>query len=338
MDITLMRELATLTPIEQYQQRNRIVCDDIPPDALDLTQTTSTQMPVLNDYFFRGSPVYISKHNRFAAYPLHQHQFLEINYMLRGQAAEVVDGQALTLHQGDILLLDVGSKHSIAAIGENDLLINILFRDRNLSFDLINQIQSKQSVLYDFLLNRLPAKTDPLLHVIFRQHDDEAIQGSIDSLIEEYYRKRDFSEQIISAELTVLLARLVRNYRVTPAPETKTQSIAIKMLEDIKRNYRDVSLEQLADHYCYNKNYLGNLFKKEVGKTFRETVTEERLIRANELIRVTVLPVSEIAQRVGISNTSFFYHKFQARFGHSPKQERDAAKTEADLTQTIQRF
>jgi mannose-6-phosphate isomerase-like protein (cupin superfamily) len=153
MDITVLKSLQALTAVERQQQHSHTVADDIPPAAIDTQATSTHQMPVLNDYFFNNCSVSIRKHNRFADYPLHTHQFFEINYMLRGEADEIVDGQPLHLAQGDVLLLDIGSQHAIKALGADDLMINVLFRDRNLSLDLLTQLQAQKSVFYDFLLN-----------------------------------------------------------------------------------------------------------------------------------------------------------------------------------------
>lgn len=325
MDIKVFKKLQALTPVEVAQQRSHTVSDDIPPQALDLDSTRSNKLPVLNDYFFRNRNIFISKHNRFAPYPTHTHQFLEINYMLRGHVTEIVNGQPLTLSEGDVLLLDAGSTHSIGVAGQNDLLINILFRDRNISLDLLNQIHSAKSVLYDFLLNRVDAQTQDLQYILFSGQDNGSIQATIDGLIEEYYQPTDFSDTIIQSSLTILIAKLIRSYHVHAKPTSASQLMAIKMLSDIREHYATTTLEALAADYAYNKNYLGNLFHREVGKTFSQALTEERLIHARELIQTTDQPISVVCAQVGISNRSFFYHKYAEKFGHTPKADRQLA-------------
>lgn len=171
MDIAVLKSLQALTAVERQQQQSHMVADDIPPAALDTKATADHQMPVLNDYFFNNCSVSIRKHNRFADYPLHTHQFFEINYMLRGEADEIVDGQPLHLTQGDVLLLDIGSQHTIKALGKADLMINVLFRDRNVSLDLLTQLQAQKSVFYDFLLNQVA--TPQSQHVLFQAAQPE---------------------------------------------------------------------------------------------------------------------------------------------------------------------
>ncbi|WP_424321328.1 AraC family transcriptional regulator [Lacticaseibacillus chiayiensis] len=321
MELSVLKQLESLTPIEKQQKEHQIFSDDIPTTAIDLQESKEFNVPVLNDYFFRNHAIYVSKHSRFAPYPLHTHQFFEMNYMLQGNANETVDGDRIHLSQGDVLLLDIGSEHSIDALGENDILINVLFRDRNISLDFLNQIQSQQSVLYDFLINHLREKKTEKRYMIFRSgmHD---IRTSLERIIEEYFRPRPFSDTIIQAELTVLIAELIRGHEPTIADPSPSQKLAVELLHDIHEHYRNLSLEELANKYAYNKNYLGNLFSKEVGKTFSEALTQERLINARRLIQNTKKPISEICLEVGISNKSFFYHKYHDLFGNTPKDDR----------------
>ncbi|RXT58289.1 helix-turn-helix domain-containing protein [Lacticaseibacillus chiayiensis] len=333
MELSVLKQLESLTPIEKQQKEHQIFSDDIPTTAIDLQESKEFNVPVLNDYFFRNHAIYVSKHNRFAPYPLHTHQFFEMNYMLQGNANETVDGDRIHLSQGDVLLLDIGSEHSIDALGENDILINVLFRDRNISLDFLNQIQSQQSVLYDFLINHLREKKTEKRYMIFRSgmHD---IRTSLERIIEEYFRPRPFSDTIIQAELTVLIAELIRGHEPTIADPSPSQKLAVELLHDIHEHYRNLSLEELANKYAYNKNYLGNLFSKEVGKTFSEALTQERLINARRLIQNTKKPISEICLEVGISNKSFFYHKYHDLFGNTPKDDRQHSNGYVSLNHT----
>lgn len=78
-------------------------------------------------------------------------------------------------------------------------------------------------------------------------------------------------------------------------------------------------------NYSYNRNYLSNLFKAEIGQTFSAVLTEQRLMQAHKLLTKTNLPVNTIIEQVGISNRSFFYKKYLAYYHVSPKQSRNQA-------------
>jgi AraC-like DNA-binding protein/mannose-6-phosphate isomerase-like protein (cupin superfamily) len=332
MDITVLKSLQALTAVERQQQHSHTVADDIPPAAIDTQATSTHQMPVLNDYFFNNCSVSIRKHNRFADYPLHTHQFFEINYMLRGEADEIIDGQPLHLTQGDVLLLDIGSQHAIKALGADDLMINVLFRDRNLSLDLLTQLQAQKSVFYDFLLNHTAPQNRHLLFQA-KQTAQPEIQNTLDTLICEYYQHQDFADTIIQAQLTILIALLVRHYPTTAQQLSPSELLAMQMLDEIRSHYQKLTLSDLAAEFAYNKNYLSNLFTKVVGKPFSVALTEERLLRAHELIQNTTTPISEICTAVGIRNKSFFYHKYAEKFGHAPIVDRQNHDSSSFISQ-----
>ncbi|WP_225047929.1 AraC family transcriptional regulator [Lacticaseibacillus kribbianus] len=326
MNPDILRQLQAFSPVEARQYQSRQVQDDIPAAALDVDLSETANMPVLNDYFFRNRSIYVSKHNRFAAYPLHTHQFLELNYMLTGSAVEHVNGQRVQLQQGDLLLLDAGCRHAIAALGEHDLLINVLFRDQNISLDLLSRMHAQRSVLFAFLENRVRPQS-PRGFVRFAGTSFGEIQATMQRLITEYYQDRELADTIMQAELTILLAQLVRNYQQPVTPLSSGQALALEMLKAIHEDYAHVTLAALAAKLNYNRNYLGNVFHREVGQTFSAALTQERLLRARDAIATTNRPVHQIARSVGIANSSFFYAHYQAQFGHGPKADRDGAGT-----------
>lgn len=170
------------TLIEQQQKNSDIFHDDIPISAINPNLSTDRHIPVLNNYFFRNKDIYISKHNRYAPYPTHTHLFLEMNYVLFGHADEIVNGKQIHLQAGDLLLLDVGSKHSIGYLGENDILINLLFRDKNISINLLNDLRRSKSVLYEFLINRVTNKDHQSEdnYLIFHKQKNNEVQVTLE--------------------------------------------------------------------------------------------------------------------------------------------------------------
>ncbi|MFT8424571.1 MAG: helix-turn-helix domain-containing protein [Liquorilactobacillus sp.] len=318
----VMTMLRTLNPIETKQKQDECYLKEIPANTIErIGQTNSFK--VLNNYFFKNKDIYISKHNRFAPYPTHSHSFLEINYMLEGKSAQSVDGEKIVLNKGDLLLLDVGATHSIGALSESDLLINILFRNSNINIDLLKDLRRSRSVLYDFLLKSSMKSNQKKDFLIFRTAKNYKISQIMDEIIEEYFLKREFSDTVIKACLQILITNLVRNYRILEnEPQSKTRKIMIEVLDEIDKNYTDINLKQVAEKYNYNKNYFSNLFKKEVGRSFSETVLKKRLTQANVLITSTTLPINQIAQAVGISNYSFFYKKYFEFYKELPSEQR----------------
>ncbi|MCA1343690.1 MULTISPECIES: AraC family transcriptional regulator [Lactiplantibacillus] len=324
MNTRILNFLKQPTLIEEKQKASHRFVEDMPPYAINQELSQKEHGRVLSNYFFRNKDIYISRHNRYADYPTHTHTFLEMNYMLQGSATEIVDGKQITLNTGDLLLLDNGSTHSIKALGEDDLLINILFRTKNISISLLNDLRRSNNIFYDFLLSQVINKQNKNRdYLIFTKRRNQEVQATLDRIIEEYYSNNDFSNSIIKSYLSILLVQLVREYPVSgPHQENKTKLLTIKILKVIAQEYKTISLNELAQRYSYNKNYLSNVFKSEVGQTFSEVLTRQRLIQAHTLITSTSLPIATIMDQVGIKNKTFFYRKYKQYYQKLPSADR----------------
>lgn len=323
MDQKVFQKLKKMSEIEQKQYQNHRFVNDIPNVALDFNKEVSTEVPSLStDYFFKYHSVYSSKHNRFAPYPKHSHKFLELNYMLSGNCQQVVDGERIMLNQGDILMMNIGCSHSIAPLGENDLLINLLFRDQSITFSLLNDIHSNNSLTYSFLSDISLGKKTAQNFIVFPENHD--IKNTMDSIIEEYYLQEPFSNSIIESYLDILISKILRHH---PMPTVKLkneqQQLAFKCLKKIDQNYKNITLENLANDLGYNKEYLGNLIRKFTSSNFSDLKTKQRLIQADNLLGSSTLPINKIIEEVGIKNKNFFYKKYQEFYGFTPSERRN---------------
>ena len=119
----VLDKLSALTEIEKEQQETGQFVNDLSPYTLIKT----ADKRVVNKRLLSHHSIYLSKHNRLAPYPLHSHQFVEINYMLKGECDELVEGKPIHLKEGNILMMDIGYHHSISTLHENDLMINLNF-------------------------------------------------------------------------------------------------------------------------------------------------------------------------------------------------------------------
>src|SRR5699024_11024000 len=246
MDHRVLGRLRQYELIEIKQKKANHHIDDLPNYAVN---KKSHKDKILNDYFFRNRDVYISKHSRFADYPEHSHQFLEMNYMLSGTCDQIVNGEPVHLNQGDLLLIDVGCTHSIKRLGENDLLINLLFRDKNISINFLNDMSRTKSVLYEFLINRAAGENNSVKYLVFSKNIDNDINKTMEDIITEYYSKREFSNTIIKSYLSILLAKLVRHYHIPTNSREPQQQKIIKILKDISENYQTLNLTKLSKKY-----------------------------------------------------------------------------------------
>lgn len=317
----LLETLKIETTIEKLQREKKAFV----PDFEDIENSIAPHTPKLrSNLFFKNKDVFISKHNRYARYPKHSHEFIEFNYQMNGKSEQIINGEKYILQKGDLLLLDTGSVHSISPLNEDDILMNILFSNKMISLDWLRQANVTDSILYKILLTTNSLVEDNTNFLIFRDNEDSHLQKILSQMISEYVFSQPFSNQIISSYLPILLYELSREYPIDyKLFKTSNNDPFIQVLEIIDTEYEYITLDDISNRLNYNKNYLSNLIKEKSGSTFTQLLNEKKLMKAQLLIQSTEMPINMIASVVGFSNNTYFYKKYKKYFNALPSEHRN---------------
>ena len=85
----------------------------------------------------------------------------------------------------------------------------------------------------------------------------------------------------------------------------------------------DLSLEQVCGVVGFHSRYFSRLFKSELRSSYSEYVMNARMLHAQALLKDTDLQVSEVAERCGFPDISYFSARFKQFCGQSPRQWRE---------------
>ncbi|AUI72019.1 AraC family transcriptional regulator [Companilactobacillus alimentarius] len=304
-------------PIEQKQLANHAFVMDFPQMEKRLLHGNYR---LSNELFFKNNSIYISKHHRFAPYPLHSHQFLEMNYVYSGKCREVVNGQEIHLHKHDILLLDTGSTHKIDPLNENDILINFLFKGTDLNLNFLTNVNQQYSPSFDFILNAVTGnKENSHENFMLIQNDNSEIPHILEQIMIEYFFPKKFSGQIIKNYISIIFFDLARAVNAQLENNViSNKEIIIPILKSIEQDYATISLNKIAQKINYSKNYISNLIKQKTGRTFSDILNEQRMQNSYDLLVNTDLPIGTIIDHIGMSNRTQFYSKFEEYFHKKP--------------------
>ncbi|HEX2947323.1 MAG TPA: response regulator [Clostridia bacterium] len=100
--------------------------------------------------------------------------------------------------------------------------------------------------------------------------------------------------------------------------------IGKEVIEYILSHYMEqISLKQVADIFYINAAYLGRVFQKTTGMSFKEYVNKIRISEAKKLLMQTDKLIYEIANVVGFTESSYFIVKFSQEVGKSPSEYRN---------------
>lgn len=113
-----------------------------------------------------------------------------------------------------------------------------------------------------------------------------------------------------------------------PLDELKKQllysDLTKQTIELVQTKYmEDLNLKSIALILHVNVMYLGQVFKKETGKSFSKYLNHYRINLAKELLLRSKEPVNDIASRIGYQNQGYFYKNFKKLVGQSPREFRE---------------
>jgi Response regulator containing CheY-like receiver domain and AraC-type DNA-binding domain len=95
------------------------------------------------------------------------------------------------------------------------------------------------------------------------------------------------------------------------------------ILQYINLNYsKRLKLESLAQLFGYNSSYLGKIFQKNIGFSFKVYMDRIRIAHAKKFLQNKSLKVYQIAELVGFSDVDYFNKKFKNYSGVTPTQYR----------------
>jgi len=229
--------------------------------------------------------------------PEHTTGAANLTYLIKGDALYTINGQAVDLTQGSLLVLP-----------KNNVRKGITFPDRTMQcfsvdFDLINA--KKQLVSLPFPLASLPG----LHEDIIRMFHDLAFSWS--NRIPGYIIKSGgLFLQILHRflELVVFTENLYSgDSRIT------------KVIRYIAAHYSErITVKMMAEMVDLNPNYFGILFHKIMKTSFNHYLLQTRIKNAELMLSGGEYNVGNVAEACGFSDSVHFYKQFKHIKGVPP--------------------
>ncbi len=271
----------------------------------------------------KGKLIDLRTHTRFAHFPKHKHNYVEIIYMCKGSTTHIInDLSRVVLEEGDLLFLNQNACQEILPAGEKDIAINFIVLPE--FFDVAFGMLQGENMLKDFIVDSLRQDTGKASYLYFKAADILPVQNLIENMIWSLMNKQPGSNKINQTTMGLLFLQLL-NYteKIEQSDhDSYDNSITLSVLRYIEENYRDASLTKLAEELNQSVYSLSKLIKRSTGHTYKELLQRKRFNKAVELLSNTKLTVSDIITVVGYDNTSYFHRVFKEKYHMTPKQFR----------------
>lgn len=271
-----------------------------------------------------GKLIDIRPHTRFIHFPLHTHNYVEFVYMCKGTTTHIIDGNRITLKEGDLLFMNQHAMQEILPAGREDIAVNFMILPQ--FFDsVLRTMEHESSALRDFLISCLTDRDMGGNYLYFDAADILPVQNLMENMIWIMLNEPKNRRSLSQSTIALLFMNLMEQAdHIHVAGSSYEQELMLKMLNYIETEYKKATLTDFAAGNGLDLCALSRFISRSTGKTFKELLIEKRMKQACYLLRNTVLPVADVARSVGYENTSYFHRLFRSLFGLSPKEYRSS--------------
>lgn len=264
---------------------------------------------------------------------LHGHDFVELVYIVRGEAQHVFEGNYYDIRSGDVFIINPGEVHTYSINpGKEIEIINCLFLSDLIQGNWLLDLGISQSMDYFYV--------HPFLDKRERFHRCLNLKGQdatrsllmLDTIIHEFENKQPGFETLIRLQMVELLILLSRAYRQVEgcgkeSVRNSSKQLLVRRICGYLERYYDkkLSIPVLCELFNISSRQLNRIFKESLGMTVVDMVHRIRIERAKHLLLETDEKVITIAGRVGYEDPAFFSRLFLREVGCSPGKYRETS-------------
>lgn len=261
--------------------------------------------------------------NRFPEgyYPWHWHEYVQFFYVLKGEITyQLLDGTHI-FREGEGGFINSNALHTLKnASGGNPLMIEELLYPTFIGGIEHNDIMAKYV---------LPVSGDESF-AMFRLEKDVPEHQNILRLLQEMYRlytdREEGFELQIHARISLLWAdfyRLTKDRRQAIHADVSSTGRLKAMMLYITEHFADkITLDEIAAAGTCSRRECNRTFQTRLKLTPFQYLSQIRMNKAVTMLRNTNIPITELAENCGFSDSSHFTKAFRAEYGVTPRQYR----------------
>ncbi|GGD51723.1 helix-turn-helix domain-containing protein [Paenibacillus nasutitermitis] len=240
---------------------------------------------------------------------LHWHDHIEWIFVKEGRARIQIDADFETLQQGELAFVNSRQLHSAVDLEPGTEMICIVFNEalvRGSGLDITEHHYFLPYLNQHLKWPGMIRRTDPLM---------QSMNESFARLVDEFKGKQPGYELLVKAELLRIFGqyfRYAQQFEGLKAPRLANAPDFSGLLQTLRERYNEpISVDEAARMVNLSPNYFCKVFKQVTGKTLIEYLHLLRVQEAERLLLDTDASVTEIADKVGFSNMTYFGRVFK---------------------------
>lgn len=239
-------------------------------------------------------------------YPLHRHDYIEVEYLAQGCIDHELNGVAALLSPGDCYGLGLHDLHRF------NVREPVLFHNLCISPGQVDPVVRRLLMTQPFPFSgTLSPESLSRVNAWFR---------SLSALLQA---PPPFASERITAYLLLILTEIFSVSHPMPEPDASCYRYVHEALDWISGHYAEpLTLNRLAEAVHLSPCYLSTLFSEYVGCSFIRYLTRVRIEKAQERLIDSDASVTAIAFDCGFGSFSSFTRTFRRYTGQSAQEFR----------------
>ncbi|GBF73367.1 hypothetical protein PA598K_01654 [Paenibacillus sp. 598K] len=262
---------------------------------------------------------YVKRTDDFSMDADHYHACYEIYYLMSGERSYFIRDSSYHVRKGDLVFINTRELHKTTGVGSPG-------HERLVIYFYLEWLQKHYGEHRELLLAPFLQRQPVIRFTVKEQMLAEQLIQRLMREMTDAAAGRDLAIRQTVADLMLLASRQVDSSEGSSA-EPFDSPLHQKMSEVaryINEHYSEpIHLGGLAEHFYLSPYYLSRSFRKAIGLTMNEYLNLVRVRAAEQLLKDTELPVTEIAASVGYDNFSHFGKTFKKITKASPRTYRN---------------
>jgi AraC family transcriptional regulator, transcriptional activator of pobA len=247
----------------------------------------------------------------------HKHDFYLVMLVTKGSGTHEIDFEKYTVAPGAVFIMKPGQMHFWKLSGDIDGFV--FFHSRTFFEEAYfsNRQGLSVSALQEFPFFNTSQNT-PYLKI--SKKNRPALKTLMQQILDEHLNQKTFKIQQLRALVNLVYIALSREYKPVTVLRNQTylnKALAFEHL--IEQHFKDIkSAGEYAARLNITEKHLNRITQSCFNKTSTQLIAGRIVLEAKRMLMHTGLNVTEIADLLGYSDTSYFVRFFKKNAGQTP--------------------
>ncbi len=253
-----------------------------------------------------------------------QKTFFEMVFILEGKGIQLINQNKLPYAPDQLFLIFPQDRHGFEVHASTQFFF-VRFNNSYLQTQGREWVQKIEFIFHNH--NHLPGC------ILKNTTDKPLIRAIVEGLIREHVNEHPHPHEVIAQLINTMITLAARNISLqepasVKAPSSGTSLALLSYIHTHIYQPERLKAEQLAAHFNVSHTYISEFFRKHLGESLQQYITQYKLKLIETRLHYTDMRISEIAQEFGFTDESHLNRIFKKYRGEAPTRYRKLKASE----------